>query len=250
MGRAPTPDSAAARWRRLVGALETIPAPVMPVPDGRRFLGESYFQAFMGDRSGRQGLAILPRMHGDGCRLRDGQVPRVLDTTRSHALQPGDVRSGRPSLDPVSLASHKVRPRMTSSVQLDSALQFTQLTPPCILLGFARVGILVILQPESEPIDVALIHTQPMLGLMFDVLLLGIHDHLTRSPHAVSPYSLTNLRRSTRLNPAQPGSTRLNPIFRNSGFRFVNVGSSPVRRSIKAISGGVVAFSRIHAARL
>ena len=59
----------------------------------------------MADRTGRQGAAILPRMPGDGGRIRDGQVPRVLDTARSHALQPGGVCRGRPSLHPISPAA-------------------------------------------------------------------------------------------------------------------------------------------------
>src|SRR5437868_5147769 len=94
----------------------------MPVADGRPFLGESYFQAVMADRTGRQGAAILPRMPGDGGRIRDGQVPRVLDTARPMlcsqvASAAGAQASTRLARPPQKRTTWELSPREHSTAQ-------------------------------------------------------------------------------------------------------------------------------------
>src|SRR5690625_426453 len=46
-------------------------------------------------------------------------------------------------------------------------------TPMGILLMFSRIGVLIPLQPESEPVHIALVHGQLVLGLELDVWLVG-----------------------------------------------------------------------------
>src|ERR1022692_3336481 len=66
------------------------------------------------------------------------------------------------------------------TVLLVFILQLPELAPALVLILLGRIRILLSLQPELEPVDVALVDAVPMLGLDLLVVLVRVDPHLDR----------------------------------------------------------------------